>query len=264
MSLARVVLAKASFSPAAGTPPVVRDVDAVAVGGRVTVVVGANAAGKTTMLRTVAGLRPVHSGRVTIESGGVSGEPWRMPARLRARRISMLTQRVGLAAGFGVGESVALGRHALPPRPDRVEEAIERCALGALRDRAVETLSIGQQQRVGLARTLAQHEPGGVLLLDEPFAPLDLRETARAATAIRSAAEAGAVVLASIHDLGLAARFGDDVWLLDGGRLAAAGPAAEVLAPSRLASLFGIEAIRLAGLDDLDGSLPHSPRPGGA
>lgn len=250
MTGSRVMLSDASFAPSDRAAPVLEEVEAVAEGGRITVVVGANAAGKTTLLRTVAGLRPARAGRVSIELDGAAYDPWRMPARVRAGRIAMLTQRVGLPAGFGVAESVEMGRHARPHRPERILEAMDRLALDPLRDRAVETLSVGQQQRVGLARVIAQHEPGGILLLDEPFAPLDLRETARAAGVLREAARRGGVVIATVHDLGLAARFGDDVWLLDGGRLVASGPAGKVLNRSRLELLFGPEAMALAGLDD--------------
>ena len=86
------------------------------------------------------------------------------------------------------------------------------------------------------------------MLLDEPFAALDLRETARAVAVLRGVAAAGGTVLASVHDLGLAARFGNDVWLLDRGRLVAAGEVAEVLNRPRLEEVFGSEAIALAGL----------------
>jgi len=252
-----VVVEHASFAPSRGAEVVLEDVDAAATAGRITVVVGANAAGKTTLLRAIAGLLPVRTGRISIEIDGARRDPRRVPVRLRAAHLAYLPQRIRPAAGFGVEESVAMGRHALSRRPGRIEEAIERLALGELRDRTVETLSVGQQQRVGLARTLAQHEPAGVLVLDEPFAPLDLRETARAAGVLREVAEAGATVLASVHDLGLAARFGDDVWLLDGGRLAACGAAETVLVPSRLEALFGREAIDLAGLRLHGGAPPE-------
>lgn len=249
MSGARVVLRGAAFAPVVGASPVLAGVDATATAGRITVVVGANAAGKTTMLRTVSGLVPPAAGHLAIERSGKELQPWRLSPRRRASLIASMAQRVRLAAGFGVEESVAMGRYALARNPGRVAQAMAAFALEDLRDRAVETLSIGQQQRVGLARTLAQHEPSGILVLDEPFAPLDLRETARAAGVLRSAADAGAVVLASVHDLGLASRFGDDVWVLENERLVAAGPAAEILDPRRLASMFGAEAIALAGLD---------------
>jgi iron complex transport system ATP-binding protein len=244
-----VVVEHASFAPSRRAEVVLEDVDAAATAGRITVVVGANAAGKTTLLRSLAGLLPVPTGRVTIEIDGRPRMPWSLPVRRRAAHLAVLPQRVRLAAGFGVEESVAMGRHALPRRPERVAEAIERWALGDLRERSVDTLSVGQQQRVGLARTMAQHEAGGVLVLDEPFAPLDLRETARAVGVLRDAAAAGATVIASVHDLGLASRFGDDVWLLESGRLIASGAAGEVLVPERLEAIFGSDAIALAGLD---------------
>ena len=228
-----------------GGRPVLASVDARAVGGRITAVVGPNAAGKSTLLRAISGLSSPMQGRVEIATSAGTGDPNRWSARERASAIATLPQQIRLPAGFSVSEIVSMGRHALDRSPRRVQAAIEQFGLERLAETAVHTLSVGQQQRVGLARIAAQHEPGGVILLDEPFAALDLRELARAVDWLRSCAEAGATVVCSLHDLGFAARVADDAWLLDGGRLAAAGEASAVLSRSSLERIFGESAIAL-------------------
>lgn len=242
---------------------VLESVTAAAREGAITVVAGANAAGKSTLLRVLAGLAAPMRGTVRwIDGigGGHSIDPAGLSPRRRAQRSAFLPQRIRLPAGFSVFEVVAMGRHALPPSRSRIESALERFALVSLQDRAVHTLSVGQQQRVGLARVAAQHEAGGLLILDEPFAPLDLRELHRAAGWLRAVAAAGATVVLSVHDLGLASRLANEVWLLAERRLEAAGPAGEVLARSRLESMFGAEAIDLAlgGVPPAETRLPEA------
>lgn len=229
-----------------GGRPVVSGIEARAIGGRLTALVGPNAAGKSTLLRAIAGLASPIDGRIEVACRGRRGDPSAWPARERAAAIAVMPQQIRLPAGFSVEEIVAMGRHALPHSPERTREAIERFGLGELADRAVHTLSVGQQQRVGLARAAAQHEAGGVIVLDEPFAALDLRELARAIAWLRECVEAGAAAICSLHDLGFAARIADDAWLLDSGRLVASGPAARVLSRDSLAAIFGEAAIGLA------------------
>lgn len=225
---------------------VLSGVEAEAFAGRVTAVVGPNAAGKSTLLRAISGLEAPIGGGIEAMAGGRRGDPRRWAPRERAASIAFLPQRLALPAGFAVSEVVAMGRHALPRSAGRIEEAIARFGLAALADRAVHTLSVGQQQRVGLARVAAQHEAGGIVILDEPLAPLDLRETVRAVGWMKKAAAAGAAVICSLHDLGLAARIADDAWLLDEGRLVGRGAAKEVLSPGSLESIFGREAVLLS------------------
>jgi iron complex transport system ATP-binding protein len=226
--------------------PVVSEISARAGGGRLTALVGPNAAGKSTLLRAIAGLSAPIEGRIEIACCGRRGAPSAWSARDRAAAIAVMPQQIRLPAGFSVEEIVAMGRHALPRLEARVREAIERFGLATLADRAVHTLSVGQQQRVGLARVAAQHEPGGVIVLDEPFAALDLRELARAVAWLRECVEAGSAAICSLHDLGFASRIADDAWLLDAGRLVGAGAASRVLARDSLAAIFGESAIGLA------------------
>jgi iron complex transport system ATP-binding protein len=218
---------------------ILRGIDASAPPGAVTALVGPNAAGKTTLLRTIAGLLAPRRGRVEVGDRDGRFEPARADLRRRAASIAYLPQQIGLPAGFSVRELVAMGRHALGPAPSAVDRAIASVGLGDLAERAAHTLSAGQRQRVALARCFAQVPTGGVLLLDEPFSALDLRSGFELAGHLRQRAEAGGSVLVSIHDLGLARRLAARVWLLEEGRLIAEGPTESVLTPGRLAELFG-------------------------
>jgi iron complex transport system ATP-binding protein len=218
---------------------ILQGIAASAPQGAVTALVGPNAAGKTTLLRTIAGLLAAQRGRVEVRDAGGLFEPSVAGLRRRAASIAYLPQQIGLPAGFSVRELVAMGRHALGPAPAAVQRAIAEVGLGPLADRAAHTLSAGQRQRVALARCFAQVPAGGVLLLDEPFSALDLRSAFELAGQLRQRAEAGGCVLVSIHDLGLARRLAARVWLLEEGRLIAEGPTESVLTPGRLAELFG-------------------------
>jgi iron complex transport system ATP-binding protein len=109
-------------------------------------------------------------------------------------------------------------------------------------DRRVTELSGGERSRVALARVLAVEAP--VILADEPIASLDPRYQIDVMAGLHRAAEAGALVLVVTHDLGLAARFADQVLVLDGGRLVAQGACAEALSDSILAEVFRVQAYR--------------------
>lgn len=108
----------------------------------------------------------------------------------------------------------------------------------ALGNRPVTELSGGEQARVLIARALAQETP--VLLADEPIAGLDPAHQIGAMQTFRALADEGRAVMASLHDLGLAARFCTRLVMLDVGRIAADGPPADVLTPELLARVFGV------------------------
>ncbi len=220
--------------------PALSGVEVRAAAGRLIAVVGPNAAGKSTLLRCIAGLLSPTRGRVRIDGRPVD----RLSARRRAAEIAYVPQRPSLAAPYSVRETVALGRYALPSTRAAVDAALEAMQLRALADRRWDTLSAGQQQRVVIARALAQLDRPGLLILDEPTAALDLRHGLHALALLRTRAEAGHLVLAALHDLNLAAAYAHEAWLLDGGHLVEAGPAEQVLRPARLEPVFGVRFTR--------------------
>ena len=222
---------------------VISGISATASAGRITVLVGPNAAGKTTLLRIASGLLGPDAGRVrfgTTELHAVN-------ERERSRIIAVLPQRPRADVPLSVREIIMLGRHGRSPRG--FDELADRLELSDLLGRPYQSLSVGQQQRVGIARLLHQHEPGGVLVLDEPTAPLDPRHASIQLGLLRTAADDGATVLLSMHDLGLAASIADDAWLLDEGVLTHAGPAAAVFEPDRMEGAFGLRFERLLRAD---------------
>ncbi len=204
--------------------------------GRSVAIVGRNAAGKTTLLRALAGVLPPDEGEVLWEGRA----PMRWSARDRARRVAYVAQRSSLSERFSVRETVELGRYALASSPRRVTDALAAFGLEGLGQRAYHDLSVGQQQRVALARAWAQLDPDGVFLLDEPFAAMDLAETDRTLRLLDAHRGRGGSAVIVVHDLTLAARIADDAWLLDGGRLVAAGTTGELLVPERLTLHFGV------------------------
>ena len=154
-----------------GDHTVLRNIEVSASAGRITTLVGPNAAGKTTLLRVASGLLEADHGTVRFQGTDLST----LNDSQRAGHVAVLSQRPRPDIPLCVGEIIALGRHGRSSRT--VTRLAEQLELGSLLDRPYQSLSVGQQQRVGIARLLHQHEPGGMLVLDEPNAPLDPRHT---------------------------------------------------------------------------------------
>lgn len=204
--------------------------------GELVAVVGPNGAGKTTLLRVVAGDLMPEAGTATVLGTDVA----RTPLQDLAQRRAYLGADVASGNPFRVWDVVAMGRH--PHRGGdrevavKVEDAMHRFDISHLARRRVRTLSSGEQQRVGLARVVAQETP--VLLLDEPTAALDIGHQEMVMSVLRELAASGATVLTVIHDLNLAAAHADRLVLLDGGRCAATGSPHDVLVAERLTDIY--------------------------
>jgi len=213
--------------------------------GEVVGVVGPNGAGKSTLLGAVAGYRSC-LGRVSL-----GGRPLHAWDRVElARRRSALLQSTTLSFGFSASEGVLLGR--TPHRGggrslsdyEIAQAALEEVGALHLAARAFQKLSGGEQQRVQLARALAQIWEDGdtrYLLLDEPTAALDIRHQHRVLATARGFAKRGAAVLVVLHDLNLAARYTDRVLVLRDGEASAYGPPEETLGREVVSDVFGVE-----------------------
>jgi iron complex transport system ATP-binding protein len=234
-----------NVSVSLGGRQVVRDISLELPRGRLAALVGPNGAGKTSVLRALVGLLP-HSGDVALDGTPVST----LGRKERARRISYLPQGHEAHWPLPARDIVALGRVPHGADPTRlssddaaiVEEALRLTDTMHLADRPVTALSGGERARVALARVFAVRAP--VILADEPIAALDPSHQLAVMAALKRAAGAGALVIAVTHDLGLAARFGDIVAVMEGGRLAAAGRPCEALTDEVLRSVFGVQAFR--------------------
>lgn len=197
---------------------VLPDLDALARPGELTALIGPNGTGKSTLLRTVAGLQPALGGEALLDGARLD----RMSATTRARRQAIvLTDRVA-PGRLSARELVALGRHphtgftGALTAADRavVDEALEVVGASALAGRDITELSDGERQRVMTARALAQ-EPR-LLLMDEPSAFLDAPgRVALAGLVRRIAREREAVVVVSTHEVELMLQVADRIWLLD-------------------------------------------------
>jgi len=211
--------------------------------GEVCVLLGPNGAGKSTLLKLLSGDLANQSGQVLID--GRSLAQWQ-PASI-ARIRALLPQQASLSFSFKVHEVVAMGRH--PHGTNRknaaiIQEALEAAGVAELRNRAYTQLSGGEQQRVHFARVLAQiwdpapDASGRLLLLDEPVASLDPAFQHHILRTTRQWAQQGTAVLVILHDLNLAALYGDRLILLKNGRLARTGSPDEVLIPEAIYEVF--------------------------
>lgn len=211
--------------------------------GEVVGLIGPNGAGKSTLMRALAGRLP-HDGALAIDGAPAAG----LSARDRARRIAYLPQERDIAWPVSVETLVSLGRtpwrgltSGLTAEDRRaVDAAIARMELEAFRHRPATELSGGERARALIARALAQGAP--LLIADEPTAGLDPAHQLGLLERFRERAREGGAVLASLHDLGLAARWCDRLIVLDRGRIVADGAPSAVLTPSLLATVYGVSA----------------------
>ena len=209
--------------------------------GQVLALIGPNGAGKSTLVRAVSGVIPVQAGKV-----GVNGvDLLALPAMQRARYLAVVPQAVSLPPAFTVWETVLLGRTPYLNFLGQISEKDEQIARLALQrvdaldlaERRVGELSGGEQQRVLLARALAQSTP--ILLLDEPTVHLDLQHQVSLMESVCSLAHTDHLaVLVALHDLNLAARYADRVALLVAGEVKAAGTARQVLTPELISAAY--------------------------
>ena len=212
--------------------------------GRVTAILGPNGAGKTSLLRVAAGLVAAQ-GDVAVDGRLLST----MKRDERARAIGYLPQQGDVAWNMTARDVVALGRlpHRSAPSDDAaaIEAAFAATDTADFAERRVGELSGGERARVLLARVLAGAPQW--LLADEPLASLDPAHQLDLLARLRDQAAQGVGVVVVLHDLVQAARVADDAVLVADGKIAAAGPAGEILTPERLGSLFGVRFAAVPG-----------------
>jgi iron complex transport system ATP-binding protein len=216
--------------------------------GRFHLVIGPNGAGKSTLIKVLARLLRPKEGQVFYEGEDVH----RSTEFDLAKRRAVLSQAVEVAFPLTVREVIMMGRHPhFGGRPGPADEEVVDELMGffdveEFAGRNYQTLSGGERQRVNFARVLAQlWRPAArcrYLFLDEPLTFLDIRHQIDFMKKVRAFADAADVVTVGVvHDLNLAARFADQIVLLDGGRVAASGAPAEVLTAERIRAVFGVE-----------------------
>ncbi|WP_137864936.1 MULTISPECIES: ABC transporter ATP-binding protein [unclassified Sphingomonas] len=244
-----VTISLQGVAVALGNRMVVKNAGAVFTPGTLTGIVGPNGAGKSTLARAMLALVP-HKGRILVDDAEVAT----MPRADLARRVAYLPQGQTLHWPLTVERLVELGRlpHLAPMSrigdadTVSIERAMTRADVASLRDRVATELSGGERARVLLARALAVEAPA--LIADEPLASLDPGHQIDVMELLHGEARAGALVIAVLHDLTMAARYCDRLVLIDRGTIVADGTPAEVLTPANLKSVYGIDArVELGG-----------------
>ncbi|KPF72757.1 iron dicitrate ABC transporter ATP-binding protein [Bosea sp. AAP35] len=228
-----------------GGADILHELDVDVPPGRITVIVGANASGKSTLLRTMSRLLKPSHGQVLLDGKAIHGTPTRELARI----VGLLPQSPIAPEGITVDDLVRRGRHPhsrLFSRWSAQDEAAVEQALIATRildlaERPIDELSGGQRQRVWIAMALAQQT--SILLLDEPTTFLDINHQIEILDLLVDLNRArGTTIVMVLHDLNLGARYGDHLIALANGRLHAAGPPEQVLTQANVQAVFGLQS----------------------
>src|SRR5918994_3275367 len=210
-----------------GALEVLRRVDLRVEPGRIVALLGSSGCGKTTLLRTIAGLERLDGGQVTVGERVLSAPGVHVPPE--RRRVGMVFQDWALFPHMTVTQNVGYGLRRAERSGPRVEAALSMVGLEGLGERQPGTLSGGQQQRVALARALAPQP--GVLLLDEPFSNLDSALRVQVRTEVHQLlAELGVTTVFVTHDQEEAFVLGDEVAVMQGGRIVQQAPPATLYA----------------------------------
>jgi iron complex transport system ATP-binding protein len=213
--------------------------------GKITVIVGANACGKSTLLRTMSRLLAPRKGQVLLDGKSIH----RIPSRELARTLGLLPQSPIAPEGITVADLVSRGRNPhqkMFARWTREDDEAVAAALNAtqtalLAERPVDELSGGQRQRVWIAMALAQQTE--ILLLDEPTTFLDIAHQVEVLDLLTDLnRERGTTIVMVLHDLNLAARYADFLVAMNGGRLHVSGAPQDVLTEKTVADVFGLES----------------------
>ena len=200
---------------------VVGTINATLRAGEVVALIGMNGAGKSTLLRTLSAFQPPLSGKIEFAKGDIA----RLSSAELAKCVSVVLTENNFAT-LTVDELVSLGRVPYTGFLGRlssddnavVAAAMERMGVAHLAGRVVTTLSDGERQKCLIAKAIAQQTP--LMLLDEPTAFLDFRSKVQLFRTLRElAADAGKAVVVSTHDIEMALRFADRLWLICDGRL---------------------------------------------
>ncbi|WP_205635459.1 ABC transporter ATP-binding protein [Actinomyces gaoshouyii] len=224
---------------------VVDGVDVAIPVGRISVIVGANACGKSTLLKTMARVLTPMDGRVLLDGEEIRS----LPTRSLARRLGLLPQQPIAPEGIAVADLVGRGRSPhqglfrATSAADRriVEASLLATRTEALADRSIDELSGGQRQRVWIAMALAQRTD--VLLLDEPTTFLDLAHQVEVLDLLTDLnRERGTTIVMVLHDINLSARYADHIIAMRQGRVVASGAPSEIVSSELVREVFDLEA----------------------
>ena len=220
---------------------VLEDVSFEVLPGEILALIGPNGAGKSTLIRAASGVVPTISGRVSVNGDDLTG----MSHSRRAKILAVVPQARQMGGAYSVKQAVMMGRTPYlnwlgqEGEADKaaVHLALEQTGLDTFADRQIAKLSGGEQQRVLLARALAQETP--VMLLDEPTNHLDLQHQTNLLSLVKKLAkEKQLAVLMALHDLNLVSFYADKVALIVNGKLKCLGTPAEVIRAEHISAAF--------------------------
>ncbi|MFW0797523.1 ABC transporter ATP-binding protein [Gordonia sp. CPCC 205515] len=228
---------------------IIENLDIAIPDSSVTTIIGPNGCGKSTLLRALARLLPPRSGTVYLDDADITT----IRPKAVARTLGLLPQNPVAPEGLTVVDLVSRGRHphqhwySQTSDADRaaVARALEQTNTAHLADRPLDSLSGGQRQRVWIALTLAQETD--LLLLDEPTTYLDLAHSVEVLDLVATLrAEHGKTVVMVLHDLNLAARYSDSLFVMADGAMVASGTPSEVITTELLDQAFGLRSTIIA------------------
>jgi iron complex transport system ATP-binding protein len=226
-----------------GTRQILHEIQLEVRSGEIVALLGPNGAGKSTLIRSISGVIPIRSGNIFVDQKDVTS----LSTMQRARHISVVPQAISMPPAFTVWETVLLGRTPylnFLGQTSAKDEAIARQALEQvdvvhLIEKRMDEISGGEQQRVLLARTLAQDTP--ILLMDEPTTHLDISHQIDLLKLItKQAREKNLTVLVALHDLNLASMFADRIAIVQNGLLCVAGTPQETLTSDIINSVYHV------------------------
>lgn len=239
------ILAAQNLTGGYDSLPAISSVNLSVLAGEWLSIIGANGSGKSTFLKLVCRILVPQAGKVLLDGKEILHQP----AKSLAQKLSLLPQQLTIPEQLTVAQLVSLGRSPYQSwwqwelsGEDRakVGQALEQTQMKHMHDRPVEQLSGGERQRAFLALALAQD--ARVLLLDEPTTYLDIRYQLELLELLKHLNQKhGLTLITVLHDINLAARYSSRIALLKQGQLQSVGAPIQVLTPTNLGEVFGVQ-----------------------